>query len=350
MKLRLILSAISLTASMISWDLALAQDSTGFTRPVVGYSKPPASTADNVPAAGIQGQVNDAQVQSLDGAKVTGTVGNAQNAVSAQSSQTALQAQTAIQAQSAQTAVTATTSTTAQALDPNMTIDAGRITGLPTCASGEVITIMNGAFGCITVTAAAPAKAQFDTYVGITTVGSYSWTVPAGIYKVKAHLVGGGSGGATPSNGSNSDQVASGADGGYAYKTLTVTPGDVLSGVVGSGGSANGSGGASGAGGESSLSKNGALEFKATGATSASSGYSGGGRYNGTAGTGIGGDFNGTSNGGTAYKPLAAGSHIGQYGKYGAASFGGCSYINDWDRLCNYGSSHGIQGVVWIEF
>lgn len=71
-------------------------------------------------------------------------------------------------------------------------------------------------------------------YRFITTSGTI--TVPSGISKLRVHLWGGGAGGAFTSINANSNSAPGGCGGGYAMADVVVTPGMVLYGVVGDGG------------------------------------------------------------------------------------------------------------------
>lgn len=76
--------------------------------------------------------------------------------------------------------------------------------------------------------AAFPAKQRFET------AGSYSFTVPAGVFVIDAEVYGGGGGG-----GTGQVAVAGGAGGGgggYARKKIAVTPGQIIAVTVGIGG------------------------------------------------------------------------------------------------------------------
>jgi hypothetical protein len=67
--------------------------------------------------------------------------------------------------------------------------------------------------------------------------GSNSWTVPAGVYRVSAVLVGGGGG------GYGGWGTAAGSGGALAYATFAVTPGATYTVVVGAGGAQESDGG-----------------------------------------------------------------------------------------------------------
>lgn len=65
--------------------------------------------------------------------------------------------------------------------------------------------------------------------------GEYQWEVPTGVFEICTVCVAAGGGGSF--NGAGKNLVASGAGGGLAYKNkIKVTPGDILTVVVGAGG------------------------------------------------------------------------------------------------------------------
>lgn len=67
----------------------------------------------------------------------------------------------------------------------------------------------------------------------ITTTGSGTWVVPAGVTKIIVEVVGGGAGGLSGAAGGG----GGGGAGGYARKIYSVTPGQTYSYLVGTGGS-----------------------------------------------------------------------------------------------------------------
>ena len=91
-------------------------------------------------------------------------------------------------------------------------------------------------------------------------VGTYSFAVPTGVTEVSAVCIGGG-GGAAFCTGSNASSAGGGGGGGNAWGTFTVTPGETLTVVVGTGGmggeSASSIAGASG--GDSTISRGGTV-------------------------------------------------------------------------------------------
>jgi hypothetical protein len=155
-----------------------------------------------------------------------------------------------------------------------------------------------------------------DSVASFTAPGSYTYSVPAGVSSLEIVTTGGGGGGAGM-HGTNPGQP--GGAGAVVETMLSVTPGQVLQLVVGSGGGAGANGpgdssswtcGAGGGGG-------GASHVDAGTATQiiAGGGGGGGGCNNGTAG-GSGGESDGS------------GGHGGDYfwrtgGRGGSGSFGG---------------------------
>jgi len=116
-----------------------------------------------------------------------------------------------------------------------------------------------------------------------TTGTANTWTIPAGVTKVRVTIVGGGGGGAGGNGGG-------GGGGGTAIKILTgLTPGNTLTYTVGSGGPSNGSGGTSSV-------ASGTQVITTVSAT----GGAGGGSVGGDGGAGASGDLNFNGDGGTA--------------------------------------------------
>ena len=79
-----------------------------------------------------------------------------------------------------------------------------------------------------------PASSQLplSTFVKLTTPGAYTWTVPAGVYRVKARAWGAGGGGGYTTGGAPSG----GGGAAYIEKTINVVPGQTVTGVIGTGG------------------------------------------------------------------------------------------------------------------
>ena len=82
-------------------------------------------------------------------------------------------------------------------------------------------------------TSLTPAIAR--SWYTFTTIGSQTWTVPAGITSIKLAMVGGGAGGRSGA-GSTSSGGGGGAGAVLYFPTYAVTPGSVLTIVVGAGG------------------------------------------------------------------------------------------------------------------
>lgn len=133
-------------------------------------------------------------------------------------------------------------------------------------------------------------------FQAVTSSGSF--TVPAGIYKLKYKVIGagGGSGGVAAAA---SGGAGGGGGGGSAEGVAVVTPGQVITTTIGAGGTAGAVGGAGGTGGTTSL----------VGIASASGGQGGGGNVINQGGTG---GFGGSGLTGT----LLLGGGAGTFGAY----------------------------------
>ncbi|MCP2029933.1 hypothetical protein L1276_005130, partial [Flavobacterium sp. HSC-32F16] len=124
-----------------------------------------------------------------------------------------------------------------------------------------------------------------QTSVSDNTVGTRTWTVPAGITSVAVEIW--GAGGAGGGSTSNNNGGSGGGGGGYSSRTFAVVPGQTITYTVGQGG--NGSTGNGTAGGNSTLTY--------AGTTVTSNGGTGGGQNRGTRGTGGNGTTSSGSNG-----------------------------------------------------
>ena len=238
-------------------------------------------------------------------------------------------------------------------LPTNMTINSnGTITGTPSAVGSDttfsfVIAASDGVNSgtrSFSITVAAPVSVTF------TTVGSNSWTAPAGLTQAKVLLVGGGGGaGSNRGNGAGGN----GGGGGIIYSpTTAITGGTSYSIVVGGGGSGSGCNNLSGCSG---------------GVTTG---------FGGTAGNGGGGvsEYNGNCNSGWAGTTTAAGATTTATAVYAGGS-GGCSfgaggggtqYSNaEWSSPTTYGGQcssgyyggggcysggGGAQGIVRIKY
>lgn len=147
------------------------------------------------------------------------------------------------------------------------------------------------------------AHSQMTTYL---TAGTFTFTVPDGVYRIKCRVIGGGGG----AGGSASDKSGGGGGaGGYAEGWIDVTPGQTITITVGIGGSGGTAGNFGVSGGLSSVG----------GFMSAS-----GGAYGdaGGGGTGAGG-FGGTGTGGSVNSVGSDGSDGTTTGAVGAGEGGG---------------------------
>ncbi|MFT0892957.1 phage tail protein [Pseudochelatococcus sp. G4_1912] len=148
---------------------------------------------------------------------------------------------------------------------------------------------------------------------------SGNFTVPTGVTLIDVQMWGGGGGGGGVGTGGS---AGGGGGGGYTRKLMTVTPGQVIAGVVGAGGTAGGQGGAGGTGGASAFST-----LNAYGGTGGGPNPSGNG---GAGGGSSGGDVNFPGGSGTAG---GTGSSV-PGGPGGGSPFGGVGG----------GAGHGIAG------
>lgn len=114
----------------------------------------------------------------------------------------------------------------------------GEVTAGPGTGS-QAATITRGLFGPASVTL-------------LTNGTDAPYTVPAGIYRIKARVQGGGGGGGG-AEGTTTGIGSGGASGGYCEKVYSVVPGQVFTYTVSSTGAAGGSGNASGTAGASAI-------------------------------------------------------------------------------------------------
>ena len=149
-----------------------------------------------------------------------------------------------------------------------------------------------------------------------------SFVVPVGVTKISAVLIGGGGAGGGGSAGGSGSGGQGGGGGGLRYiNDLSVTPGETLTVVVGTGGV--GASGAGGNGGSSQIKRSATILVEATGGTGGANNSSG---LIGTGGSGttVSGNIGGSSggNGGTASLTLGAGGG-GSAGYSGNGGAGG---------------------------
>jgi len=149
-----------------------------------------------------------------------------------------------------------------------------------------------------------PFTTPIPRLIGWQFPGTYLWTVPAGCYRILVEATGGGGGGAYSSTSSHG---GGGGAGGTTIKSWDVTPGDVVTVVVGTGG-------AGGAGPSDQAGADGGNSTVTIGATSivGNGGQHGGGSsitFGGYGGTGSGGDL--TIEGGAAQSGTTNAGGIG---------------------------------------
>ena len=149
-----------------------------------------------------------------------------------------------------------------------------------------------------------------------------TWTVPAGVFSVKAEAWGGGGGGGASLYGAG----GGGGGGAYATATLTVVPGNTYDITVGTGGSGGTTLSTAGKNGNTSTVSGNAGILNAFGGSGGSAGLGSFGfpvvNRNGSGGLGALGDYNG-GNGGTASNSSAGGG--GGAGNFGSGGNGGSS-------------------------
>ncbi|WP_271311762.1 hypothetical protein [Yersinia intermedia] len=153
--------------------------------------------------------------------------------------------------------------------------------------------------------------------VSFLTAGTFTFTVPDGVTRIRARVVGSGGG----AGGSGAGRTGGGG-GGYAESWITVTPGQVLTIIVGSAGNGGGVSGAGTNGGASSVS----------GFLSASGGLGGAGGGVGTGGGGIGGVGTGGQFNTTGSDGVDGTNHSDTTGAAGAAGSGGGSVLGGMTR------------------
>ncbi len=150
--------------------------------------------------------------------------------------------------------------------------------------------------------------------VQFTTVGTSSWTVPAGVTSVDYLVIGGGGGaGGWSAYGGNSYHNGGGGGGGFVEGTTSVTPGNGITVTVGAGGAG---------GGQATVGSDGSNSVFGT---IIALGGGGGGSFDkatptggGSGGGGGGSDYGGPYAGGAAEQP---GSPSGGYGYAGGSGY-----------------------------
>jgi len=197
--------------------------------------------------------------------------------------------------------------------------------------------------------------------------GTYTFVVPAGVTSLNASVTGGGGGGGGGGYGTGGEQSGSGGGGGSGYTTtgsISVTPGETLTVVVGAGGAAGSaqysrsSGGFGGTGGTSTLSRGVSTLLTAaagnggTGGREAQTVAGGAGFNNGSVGVGASGTVRAGGNGGSSSLQsggigVASTSAPGANGSLGSGGAGGPASDSP-DGANNGGAGGG--GAVTISY
>jgi len=201
---------------------------------------------------------------------------------------------------------------------------------LPSADGTNGQTLTTNGSGTLSWATAGGSSSPIPTPDVKTTGTSATWTIPAGVTKVKVTLVGGGGGGGADNSGSYTG--GGGGAGGYAIVYLTgLTAGNTLTYTVGAGGGGGTGAGAGTSGGSTSLSSG-----TQTITTVTCTGGAGGG---GSGGSGYGaGGAGGTASNGTLNINGAAGGTYATSG--GVSPFGGAGNASS-GAATGYGSGGG---------
>lgn len=204
----------------------------------------------------------------------------------------------------------------------------------------------------------------------ISSTGSYSFTVPAGIYTVTIKLWGAGGGGGGANIGTPGGAASGGGGGAYTAITLAVTPGSTITGTIGVGGTGGTTGGVNGTSGGDTTAVYGGTTYTAGGGqfglaavagtgqnsqaggvatngdnTSRNGNVSGSGTfsYNGTVSNPQGGNGGASPNGGNGGNGGLGNGNSGQVPGGGGAGAGGLTSSN---RI----GGDGARGEAWFEY
>jgi len=236
------------------------------------------------------------------------------------------------------------TSTTAPAL-----VLGGSSDGAHTINANSSITFINN--GTV-IGATAVGGAKSDTYTGST-----SWTVPQGVTSISVTVVGGGGGGGGGTEKGNGYGGGGGGGGAVSYGTLAVSPGNVVSISVGSGGNGAGQSNLSPGGGDNG----GGSSISCPGGSVSAGGGKAGGRWGGGAGGsggsagsggGTGGGDHDSGSGGKGGNSYGNGGGAGQQNGSNGTNGGGGGGGGFQDRCCNWGGAGGKggNGLVIINY
>ncbi len=184
---------------------------------------------------------------------------------------------------------------------------------LPTCLAGQSLISTGSGWKC----KVPLGSSQFIT------PGSFTFEVPVGVIEIRVDVVGGGGNGGY---GANEGAGCGGGGGGYSKGTISVTPGQIITGVVGGGG------------GTSTISS-----ISASGGGSSSEGCTSGWGYSGAAG-GIGSTQNGETGGSASSRWGTGGTGGRAYGPYGGTGGVGSAANSDPPISGSPGNNYGGGG------
>lgn len=152
--------------------------------------------------------------------------------------------------------------------------------------------VFRGMYDGTSIQMAGITQSAPGTVTVYATPGTTNWTVPAGIFKIRARVWGAGGGGGALIAGATSGSGAGGNGGGYAEGVYSVTPGQILSIIVGAGGAKGTSAGFGTNGQAGGTSSVGSL-LSATGGGGGNTGYTSyAATASSTVGAGTGGQIN----------------------------------------------------------
>lgn len=195
--------------------------------------------------------------------------------------------------------------------------------------NGKWCNVSSGKIAC---TNDAPSTGGGGLSGGRLFTSSGSWTVPAGVTKVKASLIGGGGGGAK--RGGNPSSACSGGGGAFVIKWINVTPGTSMTVTIGAGGAmaaANNQDGSNG----------GNTAFGGVTANGGTGGYNNITSCPTPGGAASGGDINRSGSGGTP-NDIGVATQVWNTGVYGNGGRGQVMPVTS--------ASNGVAGMVLIEW
>ena len=186
-----------------------------------------------------------------------------------------------------------------------------------------------------------------------TSSGTYTFEVPVGITSISAVCVGGGGGGGANAGASSgsSKSAGGGGGGGLAYGTFAVTPGEILTIIVGAAGVAGVQGGSAndkngGDGGNSQVKRSSTILLQGGGGEGGSQGFFTSGGVGGDGGTVSGIATAGGGNGGTGGSGSGGGGGGAGAGGYSGNGGNGKSFYGAGDGDDGAGGGGGGTGAV----